>query len=301
MNDLKNDDSGQHKHLFDSGIDSLQFSSTHARPGKMTNCKHYTRGCSSKAPCCGEFFACRRCHDQATLVGASQCEDEMVAKLVEVIMCNTCGSEQEPRAFCNNCGVSFAKYFCGVCNLWEDAEKGIFHCNDCGTCRVGGRENYVHCHTCRACIFKSHFADHQCARGKLERNCAVCLEFLHTSPEQLYNPPCGHVLHKKCYVQLQTQSSSGFRCPSCSQSFSDMSVFNKMMDAQIASTPQPPTLVNMAVMISCNDCKRRSVVKHHFLGNKCGHCGGYNGHILEGPVPAELAPQLAVKLGEHGG
>ena len=59
------------------------------------------------------------------------------------------------------------------------------------------------------------------------------------------------------------------------------------MDLQIAQTPLPPESANKFVLISCNDCQKRCVTNHHFVGNKCTHagCGSYNTAILMGPVP----------------
>ena len=36
--------------------------------------------------------------------------------------------------------------------MFDDAEKGQFHCDGCGICRVGGRENYFHCDICGYCL-----------------------------------------------------------------------------------------------------------------------------------------------------
>ena len=36
---------------------------------------------------------------------------------------------------CSECGIVFGRYFCSVCNLFDDEEKGQFHCQDCGICR----------------------------------------------------------------------------------------------------------------------------------------------------------------------
>lgn len=36
--------------------------------------------------------------------------------------------------------------------MFDDADKGQFHCDECGICRVGGRDNYFHCNTCGLCL-----------------------------------------------------------------------------------------------------------------------------------------------------
>lgn len=36
----------------------------------------------------------------------------------------------------------------------------------------------------------------------LDRNCPVCLEFLHTTTLSLQVPQCGHILHRHCWNEL---------------------------------------------------------------------------------------------------
>lgn len=59
---------------------------------------------------------------------------------VRDMMCMHCFTEQPAAAQCSNvaCGKSMAHYFCKVCNLWDDDQtKKIYHCHDCGLCRIG--------------------------------------------------------------------------------------------------------------------------------------------------------------------
>lgn len=44
------------------------------------------------------------------------------------------------------------QYVCLICNLFDLEDRKQFHCEDCGMCRVGGRENYHHCKTCDMCL-----------------------------------------------------------------------------------------------------------------------------------------------------
>ncbi|QHO39007.1 E3 ubiquitin-protein ligase [Arachis hypogaea] len=37
---------------------------------------------------------------------------------------------------------------CAVCDTEQPIGKQLFHCDDCGICRVGGQENYLHCEKC---------------------------------------------------------------------------------------------------------------------------------------------------------
>ena len=51
-----------------------------------------------------------------------------------------CLTEQPVGQTCANkqCGKTLSKYYCGVCNLWDnDPTKKIYHCHDCGLCRIG--------------------------------------------------------------------------------------------------------------------------------------------------------------------
>uniref|UniRef100_A0A2P2KUH9 CTCHY-type domain-containing protein n=1 Tax=Rhizophora mucronata TaxID=61149 RepID=A0A2P2KUH9_RHIMU len=41
------------------------------------------------------------------------------------------------------------KYFCAVCKFFDDDVSKIpYHCDECGICRTGGKENYFHCKRC---------------------------------------------------------------------------------------------------------------------------------------------------------
>ncbi|KAK1256796.1 hypothetical protein QJS04_geneDACA020117 [Acorus gramineus] len=60
--------------------------------GKMDyGCKHYSRRCKIRAPCCNEIFGCRHCHNDST-----------VTKV------------------CSNCGVNMGEYFCDICKFYDD-------------------------------------------------------------------------------------------------------------------------------------------------------------------------------------
>jgi len=73
---------------------------------------------------------------------------------VTKIKCSYCQLEQAPAARCTNvaCGRRFARYVCTICHIYEDAPKSIYHCHDCGICRVGRPGEYMHCPTCNACV-----------------------------------------------------------------------------------------------------------------------------------------------------
>lgn len=62
---------------------------------------------------------------------------------------------------CISCEVVFGNYFCSICRMFDDADKGQFHCGECGICRVGGRENFFHCITCGLCLPLSRKDNHK--------------------------------------------------------------------------------------------------------------------------------------------
>ena len=47
-------------------------------------------------------------------------------------------------------------------------EKQIFHCDGCGICRVGGRENFFHCDVCNCCLALFQKNNHVCIAQKLK-------------------------------------------------------------------------------------------------------------------------------------
>ncbi|RMX37266.1 hypothetical protein pdam_00024270, partial [Pocillopora damicornis] len=79
------------------------------------------------APCCKKYYNCRLCHNDKE-------SHELDRKTVEAIKCLQCDSSQE------------------ICRLFDDTEKGQFHCSGCGICRVGGKENFFHCDRCDMCL-----------------------------------------------------------------------------------------------------------------------------------------------------
>eukprot|EP00039_Didymoeca_costata_P003919 m.70500 g.70500 ORF g.70500 m.70500 type:complete len:303 (+) comp12139_c0_seq2:73-981(+) len=244
---------------------------------RMKGCEHYRRGCQMKAPCCGDFFPCRICHDSSESL---TCTVKFDRKLVQEIKCNACHTVQGVSNLCVECGLKFGEYFCEKCRLWdEDTSKQQFHCDGCGLCRVGGASKHKHCDVCCVCYALDSFDGHVCTQNALDANCPVCLEFLHDSTKRLYVPLCGHFLHHSCFLQL---SNSSNRCPTCNKSLFQLN--NEAMDIEIANTPMPLEYRDWIVDITCNDCnKTTETVPHHILGHKCGHCGSYNTAITSGP------------------
>mmetsp|Transcript_70674 Transcript_70674/g.153471 ORF Transcript_70674/g.153471 Transcript_70674/m.153471 type:complete len:271 (-) Transcript_70674:148-960(-) len=241
-------------------------------------CRHYRRRCRIVAPCCGESFWCRHCHNDATSDGKNS--HEMERTDVKEVICQRCQNRQSASAQCTACGEVFGSYFCELCNFWDDdgAAKKVFHCDKCKICRIGGRENFFHCDTCGSCYPNEIRNEHTCVENAMHQACPVCLQDLFQSTTQVTILRCGHTIHQECLRGLQ-QSFAGLqsiRCPLCSVSLYKYEDLWAELDRQVEETPMPKEYANTHIRITCNDCQETSAVKFHILGHKCQRCSSYN-------------------------
>ncbi|KAK3727886.1 hypothetical protein QZH41_010600 [Actinostola sp. cb2023] len=251
-------------------------------------CEHYKRRCALKAPCCGKVYACRLCHDKE--------QDHILdRKSVQTLKCLQCGTEQDVSSTCVKCGIHFGLYSCLKCRLFDDKEQGQFHCDECGICRVGGRENYFHCPVCAICLGTKQKDSHKCIKQGAKNNCPICMEDIHSSRIPCEIAPCGHFLHMN------------YSCPLCNRSVIDMKPVWRNLDQEIANTPMPDEYKNVTVEvhIKCRDCQKDSKVTFHVIGHKCEHCGSYNTsqEKMEGlpDTPLPPLPQLVVQGDQNDG
>ena len=104
-------------------------------------CAHYKRNVKLQCSACYRWYTCRFCHDEVE-------DHSLKRRETKNMLCMLCGCPQPAAEECKDCGVASARYYCGVCKLWDDdPRKSIYHCNDCGICRVGqglGKDFY-HC------------------------------------------------------------------------------------------------------------------------------------------------------------
>lgn len=239
-------------------------------------CKHYRRKCSIVSPCCDKVFPCRLCHNDAE-------DHEIDRKLISEVICLACGpsSRQPATNKCNICASTFGEYFCDTCKLWDDdgSKKGIYHCMDCGICRIGPREKYFHCETCSACYPISLRGNHICVSGAMQNNCPVCLEDMFSSRRPVVILKCGHNIHSHCQkIMRQMDIIQSIRCPTCSKTISDdPGEIWKEIDNHIEQHPMPDEILGMKVTIFCNDCNTKTVdVPLNLIAMKCSTCGSYN-------------------------
>ncbi|MCJ1232577.1 hypothetical protein MMC14_000530 [Varicellaria rhodocarpa] len=111
---------------------------------KTLGCTHYMRNVKLQCSVCFRWYTCRFCHDAAE-------DHPLNRRETKNMLCMLCGCAQRAAGECRACGESAAWYYCGVCKLWDnDPEKNIYHCDDCGICRIGqglGKDFY-HCKVC---------------------------------------------------------------------------------------------------------------------------------------------------------
>lgn len=258
--------------------DSNDTAESASSSGEMQHgCQHYRRRCKLVAPCCGEIFWCRHCHNEAKSQNEMDPKKrhDLERKKVKELVCALCDKRQPVSQQCQQCQVTFGVYTCMECVFFDDnTEKKQFHCDDCGICRVGGREKYFHCKTCGCCYDKKLLGKHVCIENSMKQNCPVCFDFLFDSVHSTAVLNCGHTIHEACLWSMRQNHQMS--CPICMKSYEDMEPYWQHLDAEIALTPMPQDYSNWRVDILCNDCNKPSRVQFHILGLKCCHCRSYN-------------------------
>ncbi|KAI8927607.1 zinc-ribbon-domain-containing protein [Entophlyctis helioformis] len=249
--------------------------SWHNREAGILGCKHYQRAAKLQGHCCGRWFTCRFCHDEVS-------DHNIVRNLTTTMMCMFCNTVQPAGQVCANasCGKKVARYYCGECKLWDDDhKKNIYHCNDCGICRIGKGlgQDYFHCKSATCAWPSVCRGRHKCIERNLESDCPICGEYMFTSTTTVIFMPCGHCIHYKCH---QEYIQTSYQCPTCFKSLANMTEYFQRIDAMLAQHEMPPEYSNTHSHVYCNDCEKKSNAKFHFLYHKCGHCSGYNTKVL---------------------
>lgn len=211
----------------------------------------------------------RHCHNEAKNDNEPDPKKRHILdrKQIELLVCLRCGEADQPVAeACRNCGERFAEYACLECRFFDDdLSKQPFHCDGCGICRVGGRENFFHCDRCGCCFSASLQDEHICVEQNLNSNCPICFEYLFDSVKSISVLKCGHTMHERCLKvsigsaavrgrgltknkpkkamlgQLRTLGDfkSCASCPTCSKTVTDLSAVWEQLDMEIATNPMP--------------------------------------------------------------
>uniref|UniRef100_A0A0D9V503 CHY-type domain-containing protein n=1 Tax=Leersia perrieri TaxID=77586 RepID=A0A0D9V503_9ORYZ len=208
-------------------------------------CAHYRRRCRIRAPCCNEIFDCRHCHNEAknSIEVDAVKRHELPRHEVQQVICSLCGTEQEVREVCINCGVCMGKYFCEVCKLFDDDNRW-----------QGEFLSLLQMWMLLFCSVE-------------EQSC-----YLFESTNGVSVLPCGHTIHVKCLQEMEEHCQ--FACPLCSKSVCDMSKAWERLDEELATVSD--SCDNKMVHILCNDCGATSEVQFHLIAHKCQKCKSYN-------------------------
>ena len=85
-------------------------------------CEHYRRRCKLVAPCCGEVFWCRHCHNEAKNERETDAKKahQVDRTAVQEVVCGCCGERQPVAASCRACSVTFGEYFCEPCRFYDN-------------------------------------------------------------------------------------------------------------------------------------------------------------------------------------
>ncbi|EME84281.1 uncharacterized protein MYCFIDRAFT_152534, partial [Pseudocercospora fijiensis CIRAD86] len=199
-------------------------------------CMHYKRNVKVQCFDCQCWFSCRHCHDQSHNLPFPH---SLNRKKTQNMLCMLCQTPQPAGETCINCREYAAWYYCSKCKLWDnDTNKRIYHCDDCGICRVGEGlgKDFVHCKRCNVCISISTSAAHPCIEKATEGNCPLCLNVLFESRTSVVSLPCGHYMHGTCYQDLMAVT---YKCPVCSKSAVNMELQWRKLDDEIAAQPMP--------------------------------------------------------------
>lgn len=243
---------------------------------KQLGCEHYDRGCKFIAPCCNKEYWCRHCHNKVEY--DEQFDPLLAHRLVRTeikeIVCGNCDKKQGISNECIECGLKFGEYYCEKCRFYDNTDKGQFHCDGCGICRQGGKDNFFHCDKCVACLPLSMKDSHKCLSESLKINCPVCMEYLMDSTKTSTILKCGHTLHTEC--QRELLKNNIMKCPQCNESMIDMKDQWEHMDMLVEQTTMPENYQNWKVKVLCSDCHKETENIFHVIGIKCLNCGGYN-------------------------
>mmetsp|Transcript_26403 Transcript_26403/g.40019 ORF Transcript_26403/g.40019 Transcript_26403/m.40019 type:complete len:725 (+) Transcript_26403:147-2321(+) len=249
--------------------------------GTVLGCPHYTRSCKLRHPSSGRLYTCRLCCEQERENPLKEQDSNLDRYAVTEVYCMRCRTLQPAAKSCLNpkCesqGAPFGKYYCDLCNLYDDApNKNIFHCPFCNVCKIGKGLgiDYRHCMRCNACVSLTDDA-HRCIPQRLQSSCPICHESMYESTEPLRGLKCGHAMHLSCFDMYMR--GGNYTCPFCKKSVEDMKEYFSMLDAAVRMQPMPEVYRATVSNIDCQDCNKKSQVPYHFVGCKCHHCGSYN-------------------------
>lgn len=245
-------------------------------------CDHYKRECMLVCPTCKLSYDCRFCHDKDWEF-AHENDHTLPRFEVKEIICRKCFLQQEVSNRCKKCSVQFGEYFCNKCNLWASNEVPKYHCDGCGFCHQGKREDFYHCEKCNGCFSVRGKEEHKlhCRENLFDTDCPICFQNLKTSTKASMVIRCGHMIHQDCLHEYAKRKPT---CPVCRKLIiapdsHQVKTHTAMVDALIAANPIPEE-EKTKVTIACNECNKTfSEMDFHPMGIKCPDCNCYNNSL----------------------
>ena len=182
-------------------------------------CPHYARACKLRHPDTGQLFTCRLCCQElretpitnpSVALPMSSTIPALDRYAVTEVLCMRCGSLQptgprcinpqcgsEASSISNTSGLPFAKYFCPMCNLFDDESKSIYHCPFCNVCRIGKGLgiDFRHCMVRKRFLFL-RFSMHNLDYNNLDSYPCIFSNAMPVLPCQIMNST--HVYRKSC-------------------------------------------------------------------------------------------------------
>jgi zinc finger protein-like protein len=216
---------------------------------------------------------------------APNCGRRLDRYSVREMLCMLCGLRQPVGSDCRGCGQRLARYYCGICHLFEDGhaeERPVYHCPFCNVCRRGRGlgVDVFHCMRCNACMSLSVAETHRCRERAMEGDCPVCGDALFDSAAPVKELPCAHLLHSACFAQHTRHS---YQCPVCLRSAGDMTAYWRMLDSLLEAdrlVALPPEYRGRVQGVRCRDCGKDGEAPWHYVYHACPHCRSYNTRVL---------------------
>jgi len=201
-----------------------------------------------------------------------------------------CSTEQPRDTKCHTCNGVMGLYFC---DLWDNGKRLRYHCDLCGFCHFGRKEDNKHCKVCKICYYHEDYWSHENhVKNSSSHNCPVCLEgpLNRQSHKVIGVMVCGHAIHQECYNEY---TQHDYRCPLCRKTVFDPTAFFDIYRYECLMNPTPDEY-KKKVPIFCNDCDESReawfpsciysamiVLRLMFQGSLYLPCGRYKRRVAE--------------------
>ncbi|ONL93606.1 CHY-type/CTCHY-type/RING-type Zinc finger protein [Zea mays] len=210
-------------------------------------CVHYRRGCKIRAPCCGEVFGCRHCHNEAKDSLEVSVHDRHVLPRHDIKLNRMCSKT-----------VRTAEHV--------SANTSARNATSSTTISVPSS------------VFSGFVVAFPGISGVEEPISLRWVRHMQASSVKSFSD-----WWRREFLSLWQM---WFSCPVCLRSACNMSDIWQKLDQQVAASPMPAIYQKKMVWILCNDCGVTSNVQFHILAHKCPGCSSYNTRQTRGDPAA---------------